>query len=68
MTSKSHNLLTHDDIYKLYPSKQLSQPTPSTYQYPLILTLAVLTPMIPSLLDQLNIFQFTGMTNGGTLV
>lgn len=68
MVVKSPNVLTHDDIYKLYHSKHLFKGTPTAYQCHLIFTLAVLTAMRPIELYKLNISQLTEMKQSDTFV
>lgn len=68
MKIKSHNVLTHDDVYTIYYSMHISTETQATYQCSLTLNIALLTVMRPSELHKLNISQFTRMKQGNKRV
>ena len=68
LTVKSHNVLCHDDIYKLYHSYFLSKNTPATYQCRMIFNLALMTAMRPSELYKIVISKFNRMIQGNTAV
>lgn len=58
MVRKSHNLLSIDDVIKLYSSPELSETTPRSFQCRLIFGVSIMTSMGPTELSVLQKTQF----------
>ena len=57
-TIKIHNVLSQDNVLKLYSSMEQSKSTPYSYQCRMIFNLALITAMRPTELFRLQISQF----------
>lgn len=61
----SHNVLTGEDVKKLFESAQLSRATPASFQCRLLFGIALMTAMRPTELRLLRLSQFSKLCMSG---
>lgn len=65
---KNHNVLTRDQLERLYLSPSLSRQTPIGFQSRMVFNIALITKMRPSALWSLTTNQFENVDIDGTMV